>query len=67
LSEGIDFEELDISPKFTVVCDPIRMSFTQEIFTYMYRVNYLNLQYEDLMEPLFQLGEWNDPDTQKWI
>jgi hypothetical protein len=45
LSEGFNFEDLDISQHIKVKCSPVKLQFTQEVYTYLLRCNDLNINY----------------------
>ena len=47
LSDGFDFSDLDISQHVKVKLSPLKLNFTQEVYTYMLRCNDLNICYSD--------------------
>lgn len=47
MSPDFDFEDLDISQRYTFKCSPVKIFLIQEILTYLMRVSDLNLNYTD--------------------
>lgn len=43
------------------------MTMVQEVFTYFMQFNDLNLNFVDMNQRKFQLGIWDDPDSQKFL
>lgn len=67
MTEGFDFEKLDISSHLNIQVSPIMMNFKQEAFTYFLRTMDLNINNEDGNMKDFQLAVWNNPDLQKYV
>ena len=67
MTQGIDFTDLDFAQHFRIKCDPIRLTMVQEVFTYFMQVSDLNLNFVDMNQKKFQLGIWDDPDSQKFL
>ena len=47
MSEGFDFADLDISQHVHVHLSPLKLNFTQEVYTYLLRCSDLNINFSD--------------------
>ena len=52
-SQGLDFQELDISNHISLSLSPLIMHLKQDIYTYLLRCNDLNIGYSDQLNPYF--------------